>query len=77
MTPRELKTRPAPHKWSVQEILAHLEDAEEVAMRARVAAMVEQDKPVLPSIDQEARVVEMRYDQKDPRRTLAAFTRQR
>jgi predicted component of type VI protein secretion system len=77
LTPRELKTRPVPHKWSVQEILAHLEDVEEVAMRARVTAMVEQDKPVLHSFDQEARVVEMRYDQKDPRRTLAAFTRQR
>lgn len=77
LTPRELKTRPVPHKWSVQEILAHLEDVEEVAMRARVTAMVEQDKPVLHAFDQEARVVEMQYGKKDPRQTLAAFTRRR
>ena len=74
---REMKTRPAPGKWSVQEVLAHLDDIEEVGMRARVAAMVEQTRPLLPSIDQEARARSMRYNRRDPRRSLASFTRQR
>jgi DinB family protein len=77
MSPKGMKTRPAPDKWSVQEILAHLDDVEEHGMRARVAAIIEQDDPVLIPFDQEKRVVEMRYNRKDPRRTLASFAGQR
>ena len=77
MSPKEMKARPAPDKWSVQEILAHLDDVEERAMRARVVAMIERDEPVLLPFDQEKRAVEMRYDRKDPRRTLNSFVRQR
>ncbi len=77
MSPQEMKTRPAPNKWSVQIILAHLEDLEENYMRARVKPMLERDTPTLLPFDQEARVVEMHYDRKDPRRTLASFTRKR
>ena len=73
----QMKTRPAPDKWSVQEILAHLDDVEEAGMRARVAAMIEQSRPTLPPFDQEARVVEMEYNKKDPLASLAHFTRQR
>jgi hypothetical protein len=61
----------------VQLVLAHLDDVEEHGMRKRVEAIVRQDRPVLPAFDQEARVVEMRYDHKDPRRSLASFARQR
>jgi len=77
MTPREMKTCAAPNKWSVQEVLAHLADVEENVTRKRLAAMIEQDMPTLAPFDQEARAVEMHYDRKDPRRTLAAFIRQR
>ena len=48
-----LKVRPAPNKWSIQEILAHLDDVEELGMRARVAAIIEQDEPFLLPFDQE------------------------
>ncbi len=77
MPVKEMKTRPAPNKWSVQEVLAHLEDVEENAMRSRVQAILERDTPTLGVFDQEARVAEMRYDRKGPRQTLAAFTRKR
>jgi hypothetical protein len=77
LSPRQMKTRPAPGKWSVQEVLAHLEDMEEISMRKRVEAMVREDRPVLAAIDQEARAVEMRYDRKEPRRCLVAFTEER
>jgi len=73
----EMKTRPAPHKWSAQEVLAHLNDVEEHAMRAHVEVMLTHDTPVLPAFNQEARVVEMRYDRQDPRRSLEAFARRR
>ncbi len=77
MSAREIKTRPAPNKWSVQEILAHLEDLENHYAQARIKPMLEQDTPTLLPFDQEARAVEMRYDRKDPLRTLNAFARKR
>ena len=77
LSPRQMKTRPAADKWSIQEILAHLDDVEEVGMRARVAAMIEQDRPTLLPFDQEARVVEMGYGKKHPLASLAHLSRQR
>jgi hypothetical protein len=77
MSPQQMKKRPAPNKWSVQEVLAHLDDIEEVGMRARVAAMIEMDNPILPSIDQEKRAEEMKYNRKNPLKSLASFARQR
>jgi hypothetical protein len=74
---REMMTRPAANKWSVQEVLAHLADVEEFGMRARVAAMIEQDKPTLPPFDQETRAAELKYSTIDPMRSLASFTLQR
>ncbi len=77
MSPRGLRACPAPGKWSVQLVLAHLEDVEEVGMRQRVQAMVTSDRPTLAAFDQEARVHDMHYDRKDPRRTLASWAKQR
>jgi hypothetical protein len=74
---REMITRPAANKWSVQEVMAHLADVEEFGMRARVAAMIEQDKPTLPSFDQEARLAQLKYNTIDPMRSLGSLTLQR
>jgi hypothetical protein len=74
---RQMKTRPAPGKWTVQEILAHLDDVEEFAMRNRVEAMVVGDTPRLALFDQEARLREMRYDRLNPHRSLDSFVRKR
>jgi hypothetical protein len=77
LSSQELKRRPAANKWSVQEVLAHLDDIEEVGMRARVAAMVETENPILAPIDQEKRAEDMKYNRKNPLRSLASFSRQR
>ena len=77
MSSQEMKRRPAANKWSVQEVLAHLDDIEEIGMRARVAAMIERDNPILASIDQEKRAGEMEYNRKNPLKSLASFVRQR
>ncbi len=77
LSAREMRTRPGPGKWSVQEVLAHLADVEELGMRARVAAMVEQSNPLLPAFDQEARAREMAYETRDARKSLASLGRQR
>ena len=77
MSLKEMKTRPAANKWSVQEVLAHLDDVEEIGMRARVAAMIEAQNPLLPSFDQEKRAEEMKYNRKHPLKSLASLSRQR
>ncbi len=77
MSLQEMKTRPAANKWSVQEVLAHLDDLEEIGMRARVAAMVEMENPLLPSFDPEKRAEERKYNRKNPMKSLASFARQR
>ena len=74
---REMLVRPASNKWSVQEVLAHLADVEEVGMRARVAAMIEQGNPTLLPIDQEARAEQFEYDKIDPRRSFSRLEHQR
>jgi DinB superfamily len=73
----EMKRRPAPGKWSVAEVLAHVDDVEEVGFRLRVVAMLAERNPVLAPFDQEARARQMRYHRRDPRRSLASFARQR
>ena len=77
MSRREIRTRPAPDKWAVVEILAHLEDIEEIGFRERIRSIVEQDRPALPAIDQEGRARALRYDRKDPKRLLDSWARQR
>jgi len=77
LSPHQLKARPAPDKWSIQEILAHLDDAEELGMRARVAAMIEQSEPSLAPFDQEQRAIEQQYQKKAPLASLDHFARQR
>ncbi len=74
---RQIKARPAESKWSVQEILAHLDDVEENGMRSRVDAIVNEETPFLPLFDQEKRVIELHYNRVDPYRSLESLSRQR
>jgi DinB superfamily len=48
----KLKTRPAPGKWSVTEILAHLAE-DELTSTWRYRQMLEYDGPHLPGFDQD------------------------
>jgi uncharacterized damage-inducible protein DinB len=77
MSPREIRTRPAPGKWSVVEILAHLEDVERIGFRGRIEAILGEEHPLLPSIDQEKRAIDRRYNHTNPKRTLESWARQR
>jgi hypothetical protein len=73
----DLKRRPGPGKWSVQEILAHLADVEELGMRARVKAIVTRDRPAFEPFEQEERAIAMRYDRIDPRKSLESLAGRR
>ncbi len=74
---REMHDHPVRGKWSVQEIIAHMADVEEVGMRERVAAIINEEGPTLPAFDQEARAVQLGYNRMDPLTSLARLQRQR
>jgi hypothetical protein len=68
----ELRMRPAPDKWSVSEIIAHLADAEIVgAFRLRFIL----GSPAAPIVayDQDQWVTSGHYDQRDPQKSVQLF----
>ena len=48
----DLNWQPAPDRWSISMILAHLHDVEVAGFRSRFHAMLEQDQPFLALYDQ-------------------------
>jgi hypothetical protein len=68
----KLRKRPAPGKWSVSEILAHLAEAEIVgAFRMRL--ILGAPGTPIAAFDQDAWVVSGHYDKRDPRKSLEQF----
>jgi len=53
LTERQVETKPAPGKWCIKEIVAHLADGE-VILGSRYRFIGAHDRPPLPGYDQEA-----------------------
>lgn len=70
---RRLMTRPAPGKWSVGEILAHLSEIE-LLWGYRLRTMLEREEPEIVGMDQEVWARVGRYDRRNPRESLAVFS---
>ncbi len=68
----KLRKRPAPDKWSVSEILAHLADAEMVGSFRMRLILGAPGTPVA-AFDQDAWVVSGHYEKRDPRKSLDLF----
>jgi hypothetical protein len=67
-----LRKRPAPNKWSVSEILAHLADGEIVgAFRLRM--ILGAPGTPIAAFDQDAWVTSGHYEKRDPRKSLELF----
>lgn len=58
LTAKQLATRPAPGKWSIREIVAHLAD-NEVVLGSRYRFIAAMDRPPLPGFDQDAFVANL------------------
>ena len=71
-TPAKLRKRPAPEKWSVAEILAHLADAEIVASW-RLRAILGAPGTPIQAYDQEAWLAAGQYGKRDARKSLEQF----
>jgi DinB superfamily len=72
VTPAGARKRPAPGKWSIAEIVAHLADTE-VAMGWRVRMVLGQPGEPIQPFDQDAWAAAMRYHKRDPRKSLEQY----
>jgi hypothetical protein len=72
VSPAKLAKRPAPDKWSVTEVIAHLADAE-IAMSWRVRAILGAPGCAIEAFDQDAWASSMNYAKRNPKQSLAAF----
>lgn len=68
----KLRKRPAPNKWSVQEILAHLADTEIVGSW-RIRAILGAPGTPIQAFDQDAWVTATHYDKRDVKKAIEQF----
>lgn len=71
-TASKLRKRPAPGKWSVGEILAHLADAE-IVVGWRLRAILAAPGTPIQAYDQDALAAARNYAKHDPRKSLEQF----
>jgi hypothetical protein len=71
-TPAKLRKRPAPDKWSVAEILAHLADAE-IVVGWRVRSILGAPGTPIQAFDQDAWAAAGHYAKRDARKSLEQF----
>ena len=69
---RALTAQPAPGKWSVGQILAHLSEIE-LLFAYRIRVILEQDRPALLGMDQDVWARNSRYEGLDPFESLEMF----
>jgi hypothetical protein len=68
----KLRKRPAPDKWSVSEILAHLTDTEIVG-GFRMRLILGSPGTPVPAFNQDAWVTSGHYDKRNPRQSVEQF----
>lgn len=69
--------KPAPHRWSVLEVIEHLAHVEVFGFRQRLERMVQEDSPTLASYDPDALMASGVCRLPDLPRALDAFQRER
>ena len=72
VTRARLAKRPAPGKWSVNEILAHLVEAE-IVLSYRMRTIVGAPGSPIQGFDQDRWAAEGNYNKRDARKSLATF----
>ena len=77
ITDEQAKWQPAPGKWSMLEVLAHLLDEEREDFRQRIQYLLEKPGEAWPPIDPEGWVVSRGYNDLDVYDTLGAFEAER
>jgi hypothetical protein len=68
----KLRKRPAPDKWSVGEILAHLADTE-IVVGWRIRSILGEPGTPIQAFDQDAWAAAGNYAKRDPRKSIEQF----
>jgi len=68
----KLRKRPAPDKWSVSEILAHLADTE-IIVAFRMRMILDTPGTSIAAVDQDSWVASGHYEKRDPRKSVEQF----
>ena len=71
-TASQLRRKPAPEKWSVVEILAHLADGE-IVIGWRLRSILASPGTSIQAYDQDAWAAAGQYSKSDPRKSLERF----
>jgi hypothetical protein len=69
--------KPAPERWSISEVLAHLVDVEQRSLCLRARKIAEESNPTFPSYDQMAEYERGTYSGKNGREQLELFCQER
>ena len=72
VSPAKARKRPAPDKWSIAEIVAHIADAEMVG-GYRMRAILGHPGTQIIGFDQDAWVTALHYDKRDLKKSLAQY----
>jgi hypothetical protein len=72
VSPAKLRKRPAPDKWSVSEILAHLADAE-IVVGFRMRLILGAPGTPIAAFDQDSWVMSGHYEKRNPNKSLEQF----
>jgi len=72
LSPKQLKWKPEPGKWSIAEILAHLADAE-IAGSWRMRLIIGASGTTVQPFDQDAWASVFEYGKRDAKRSLEVF----
>src|SRR5258705_5896736 len=72
----EVDFAPAPGKWTIRQIMAHVADAELVGAH-RMRAVIAEDNPVLTVFNQDAWTKNLDYNRRKPAQSLDTFRRLR
>lgn len=72
LTPKQLKTKPEPGKWSIAEVMAHLADAEIVASW-RMRLIIGANGTTIQPFDQDVWASVFGYGNRDAKQSLEVF----
>jgi hypothetical protein len=72
LTPKQLRWQPAPGKWSIAEIVAHLADVEIVASW-RMRSIIGADGISIQPFDQDVWASTFEYNKREPKQSLEVF----
>jgi len=72
LTPKQLRWKPAPEKWSIAEILAHLADGE-IIVSWRLRSIIAANGTTVQSYDQNAWASAFEYQKRDVKHSIETF----